>query len=100
MANSKLSMEQFCKQAITGLRNLEKSKGIHAVYSGFNGAFREYFGLERDAGIAAVNKLVAEGKLASIPRKGGPMLYLPGEKPEGTAHSNGAALKAILGAQV
>ena len=46
MAN-KLSMEQFCKQAITGLRNLEKSKGIHAVYSGFNGAFREYFGLDK-----------------------------------------------------
>ena len=96
---AKLSMEQFCTQAVKNLRNLEKSKGIHAVYSGFNGAFREYFGLDKAQGIEAVNKLVSTGKLHSIPRRGGPMLYLPGEKPVSAA-SNGAALKAILGAQV
>ncbi|KKL22639.1 hypothetical protein LCGC14_2433370, partial [marine sediment metagenome] len=37
----------------------------------------------------------AAGKVISIPRKKGPMLYLPGDAPSGKL-----TMKAILGAQV
>ena len=92
----KLNPLQFTEQAIRNLRNLEKSKGIHAVYSGFNAAFREYFpSLDP---IQVVNKLHEEGKVVKGFARGGPMLYLPGEAPERKA-DNTEVLARITGKQ-
>jgi hypothetical protein len=65
-------------QAIRKLRK-EPFRGIHSVYSGFNEAFRKYFGTNP---IEATSRLAAEGKIEIRPFKGGMMLFLPGEAPK------------------
>lgn len=74
----KLSHEEFVKRAIVSLRK-EGFKGIHSVYSGFNEAFKKYFGDENP--VDATNKLAAEGKIVIRPVKGGVMLYMPEDAP-------------------
>ena len=76
--SEKLSKEDFVLQAIKRLRDESKSKGIHVKYSGFNSAFKEYFGEEARA---TVDKMVKEGTIQSQFRKGGVMIYLTGEAP-------------------
>jgi hypothetical protein len=73
-----LTEEEFITQAITKLRK-EPFRGIHSVYSGFNEAFRKYFGSNP---IEATSRLAAEGKIETRPFKGGVMLFLPGEAPK------------------
>lgn len=75
---NKLTEEEFVAQAIRKLRK-EPYRGIHSVYSGFNEAFRKYFGTNP---IEATSRLVAEGKIETRPFKGGMMLFLPGEAPQ------------------
>ena len=74
----KLSHEEFVKRAIVSLRK-EGFKGIHSVYSGFNEAFKKYFGDENP--VDATSKLAAEGKIVIRPVKGGVMLYMPEDAP-------------------
>ena len=74
----KLTEEEFVVQAIKKLRK-DPYRGIHSVYSGFNEAFRKYFGTNP---IEATTRLVAEGKIETRPFKGGMMLFLPGEAPK------------------
>ena len=74
----KLTEEEFVVQAINKLRK-DPYRGIHSVYSGFNEAFRKYFGTNP---IEATSRLVAEGKIETRPFKGGMMLFLPGEAPK------------------
>ncbi|MCX8118736.1 MAG: hypothetical protein N3G78_12525 [Desulfobacterota bacterium] len=74
----RLSEEEFVIEAIKKLRK-EPFRGIHSVYSGFNEAFRRYFGTNP---IEATNRLAAEGKIETRPFKGGMMLFLPGEAPK------------------
>ena len=74
----KLTEEEFVVQAIKKLRK-DPYRGIHTVYSGFNEAFRKYFGTNP---IEATSKLAAEGKIEIRPFKGGAMLFLPGEAPK------------------
>ncbi len=74
----KLSEEEFVVQAIKKLRK-EPFRGIHSVYSGFNEAFRKYFGTNP---VEATNRLTAEGKIEARLFKGGMMLFLPGEAPK------------------
>lgn len=69
----KLSPEEFVVRAIRKLRK-PPYKGIHTVYSGFNQAYREYFGTDP---IAQTNKMAAAGAIIIRPVKGGVMLYLP-----------------------
>ncbi|MFZ2055179.1 MAG: hypothetical protein WAU81_13415 [Candidatus Aminicenantales bacterium] len=79
--SEKLSYEEFVKQAILKLRT-GNYKGIHSVYSGFNDAFRKYYpGVDP---VETTNQLAKENKIIVIPRKGGVMLYLPGEAPQVT----------------
>ena len=73
-----LTEEEFVIQAIKKLRK-EPFRGIHSVYSGFNEAFRKYFGTNP---VEATSRLAAEGKLETRPFKGGAMLFLPGEAPK------------------
>jgi hypothetical protein len=74
----KLTEEEFVVQAIRNLRK-EPFRGIHTVYSGFNEAFRKYFGTNP---MEATSRLAAEGKIESRPFKGGAMLFLAGEAPK------------------
>jgi hypothetical protein len=73
----RLSEEEFVTQAIKRLRK-DPYRGIHSVYSGFNEAFRKYFG---NNPVEATSRLAAEGKIESRPFKRGVMLFLPGEAP-------------------
>ena len=73
---SKLTEEEFIRKAVKKLRG--KYKGIHTVYSGFNTAFKEYFGTNP---IDATQKLASEGKINIRPVKGGVMIYLPEDAP-------------------
>lgn len=77
--NVKLSYEEFFKLAILRLRNTSKSRGIHSVFTGFNQAFREYFGEDP---IKVTQELAGQGKIEIRPVKGGVMIYLPGEAPK------------------
>jgi hypothetical protein len=72
---TKMSEEEFVINAIKKLRR-PPYKGIHSVYSGFNEAFRVYFGKNP---IDVTRKLANEGKIIVRPVKGGVMLYLPGD---------------------
>jgi uncharacterized alkaline shock family protein YloU len=74
----KLTEEEFVLQAIKKLRK-EPFRGIHSVYSGFNEAFRKYFGTNP---VEVTSGLAAEGKIEVRPFKGGVMLFLPGEAPK------------------
>ncbi len=73
----KMSEEEFVIRAIKRLRK-PPYKGIHSVYSGFNQAFKEYFGKNP---IEATQRLAQEGKIVTRPVRGGVMLYLPEESP-------------------
>jgi hypothetical protein len=74
----KLTEEEFVLQAIRKLRK-EPYRGIHSVYSGFNEAFRKYFGINP---VEVTSRLAADGKIETRPFKGGVMLFLPGEAPK------------------
>ncbi len=69
----KIPREEFVIRAIKKLRR-PPYRGIHAVYSGFNQAFREYFVADP---VAMTNKMAEEGKIRIRPVKGGVILYLP-----------------------
>lgn len=73
----KLSVEEFVCLAIKTLR-IGDFKGIHSVYSGFNEAFKKYFGQDP---VQATNRLAEQKKIEIRPIKGGVLLYLPGEAP-------------------
>ena len=74
----KLTEEEFVVQAIKRLKK-DPYRGIHSVYSGFNEAFRKYFGTNP---VEATSRLAAEGKIETRPFKGGVMIFLPGEAPK------------------
>ncbi len=69
----KLSEEEFVIRAIKKLRK-PPYKGIHSVYSGFNQAFKNYFGTNP---VETTQRLNKERKIVTRPAKGGVMLYLP-----------------------
>jgi hypothetical protein len=83
----KLTEEEFVRKAVKKLRG--KYKGIHTVYSGFNTAFKQYFGTNP---VEATQRLASEGKINIRPVKGGVMIYLP-EDAQNTAED---VLKKIL----
>ena len=74
----RLTEEEFVMQAIQKLRK-DPYRGIHSVYSGFNEAFRKYFGTNP---VEATSRLAKEGKIETRAFKGGVMLFLPGEAPQ------------------
>ncbi len=74
----RLNEEEFVIQAIKKLRK-DPFRGIHSVYSGFNEAFRKYFGTNP---VDATSRLASEGKIETRPFRGGVMLFLPGEAPK------------------
>jgi len=85
-----LSPEEFVYKAIERLR-VPPYKGIHTVYSGFNGAFREYFPLLDP--VDFTNQMVKDGKISIRPVKGGVIIYKADEVGGITAKD---ALKRIM----
>lgn len=65
--DGKLSVEEFVILAIRSLR-MGDFKGIHSVYSGFNEAFKKYFGQDP---VQATNKLAEEKRSKSGQSKAG-----------------------------
>ncbi len=90
-SDARMTHEQFFLKAIKSLRNLEKSKGIHSVFSGFNQAFRKYY--DEDP-VPVTQQLAGTGVIEIQPRRGGVMIYLPGEGP--TQDRGSDALDKIL----
>lgn len=78
---------QFVYDAIVALRDPSRSQGIHTRFSGFNDAFRQEFGEDPRA---FTEKMAADGKLVIQPRKGGAMLYHPGDEPAPTVTGQSA----------
>lgn len=74
---TRISEYDFVVKAIKALRK-PPYKGIHSVYSGFNQAFREYFGKDP---VETTNQLAKEGRIVTRPVKGGVVLYLPEDAP-------------------
>jgi len=75
-SKGRLEKEEFVVRAIKKLRG--KYRGIHTVFSGFNEAFRQYFGEDPRP---VTQEMAAKGVLEIRPVKGGVMLYLKGESP-------------------
>ena len=86
-AEAKLGKEEFVVRAIKKLRG--RYRGIHSVFSGFNEAFRQYFGEDPRP---VTQELAARGIIQIRPVKGGVMLYLKGDAPQAADD----ALKKIL----
>jgi hypothetical protein len=88
--------------AVRAIRNLRKGEtkdhktflGIHTRYSGFNDAWRKYYGTDP---VVGVNKLIEQGMIYGRPAKGGFMIYLPEDKPKLAGPE--AILGKILGAE-
>jgi len=87
----KLAEEEFVRRAIKKLRG--KYKGIHTVYSGFNDAFKQYFGTNP---VEATQKLAQEGKIVIRPVKGGVLIYLPEDAPSSVPGKVNEILQKIL----
>lgn len=75
-SKGRLEKEEFVVKAIKKLRG--KYRGIHTVFSGFNEAFRQYFGEDPRP---VTQEMAAKGIVEIRPVKGGVMLYLKGEAP-------------------
>lgn len=86
-----VSPEEFVFKAIERLR-VPPYKGIHSVYSGFNGAFREYYPLLDPVDFS--NQMAKEGKTIIRPTKGGVIIYKAGEI--GVPNTASDALKRII----
>ena len=75
-SKGRLEKEEFVVKAIKKLRG--KYRGIHTVFSGFNEAFRQYFGEDPRP---VTQEMATKGIIEIRPVKGGVMLYLKGEAP-------------------
>ena len=83
MTTPTLSEKDFILRAIENLRT-PPYKGIHTVYSGFNSAFREYFGKESDP-VEATRRLAKEGAIRIYLAKGGAVIAKASEPKCSTA---------------
>lgn len=95
-AEKKLSVEEFVLKAIGDLNDPKYGKGIHVVITGFNKAFEKYFGFKSRE---YLDKLVEKGVIELRMRRGGPMIYKPGDAPsesESADKKGEEALQRIL----
>jgi hypothetical protein len=79
MATQKLTVEAFTLKAIKVNKAQSGKAGLHTVWSGFNTAYRTYFGSDP---VAATKALADKGIIASRPFKGGALLFLVEDAPE------------------
>jgi hypothetical protein len=77
----------------------EKYKGLHTVFSGYNTAFEQMFGIKPDEltrpsknkDNKPAGSMVASGQIASRFVKGGVMIYLPEDAPSTSAATSASA---------
>jgi hypothetical protein len=87
MADQKVTVKEFLEKFIPLKRKADKSKGVHAVFSGLNTTLAEYYGLpqakedRRAAVIALIEDAVERKECETRPCTGGVMVYLPGDAP-------------------
>lgn len=74
ISQPRLSPEDFVLKAIAALKT-QKFKGVHVVRSGFNQAFRDYFGDQADP-IQTTTQMRKDRRIAVFLAKGGASLYL------------------------
>jgi hypothetical protein len=76
-SSARMSEKEF---VLTAIRTLRKDgyTSIHTVYSGFNVAFRKYFGTDP---VTAVKKFEVDGVVVTQPRKGGAAMWIASEAP-------------------
>ncbi len=86
-----ISEYEFVVRAIKTLAK-PPYKGIHSVYSGFNQAFRDYFGTNP---VEATTKLAHEGKIVTRPVRGGVTIYLPEDAPAGAKNVLSKILEGV-----
>lgn len=86
----KLGKEEFVLRAIRKLKG--KYRGIHTVYSGFNEAFRQYFGEDPKP---VTQEMANKGMIEIRPTKGGAVIHLKGDAPPPTTAGE-RALRKIL----
>ncbi len=97
----KVELVEFITRAIGKLRT-EKSNGIHTIYSGLADAARKYYGMPKQEDFTkdwfwtSLDKLVNDGKLEVAVRRGGKMVYLPGEGPKASGKDVNALIATIL----
>jgi hypothetical protein len=72
--SQKLTVEEFVLTAIEKLADPGRQT-VHTVYSGFNDAFRDYFGKDP---IVEVKTLVEQGKISFRFCRGGALIAKPG----------------------
>ena len=89
----KMSEKDFVLRGIESLRK-GSYRGIHTRYSGFNDAFRKYFGEGADP-VGTTKKLAEQGVITIRPCKGGVMIYKAGDAP--AAVDGGAKALAAMG---
>ena len=91
----RMHKKKFVLDAIRRLRKPPYS-GIHVVWSGFNTAYRHYYGEDPRS---YIDQLVAEGIIVKRPTKGGILIFDAKEVPKrATPEQQGAeALATILG---
>lgn len=92
-SGEKMPIMQFVETAIKTLREPNYT-GIHVVYSGFNKAFRDYYGTDPRPHVDA---LAAEGKLVVVIVRGGVMINLASEF-KGRPPKNNVLAKILAGA--
>lgn len=90
----KLSYKNFVTAAIRNLR-INGYKGIHTVFSGFNEAFREYYGSDVDP-VEITKKLAEDGIIVIRPAKKGATLYLAEDAPKHVPSEVKETLSKIL----
>ncbi len=88
----KLDKEEFVLRAIKNLKG--KYQGIHTVYSGFNEAFRKYFGEDPRP---VTQEMAKKGVIEMRPTKGGAVIYLKGDAPPPTQAGDRALRKILKG---
>ena len=88
-----MSTVEFTHKAIVALRT-EGYKGCHTVYSGFNAAFREYFGKDPIETTTAMHK---NGDIFMHGARGGAMIYLMADKPASNRTDGGKSALAKMG---
>ena len=82
-SKAELAPEEFVERAVLRLRN-GKSKGIHSVFSGFNAAVQEYYGIDP---VEFTQELERKGVIVMRPAKKGMMIYLAEDAPAQKANA-------------
>lgn len=84
MNENKMTYREFVENAIKKLR-VSPYKGIHVVYSNFNGAFRLYFNEEPRP---IIQQMVDEGFLVSRIVRGGAIIMLATDADDKVKHKS------------